>query len=141
MQAARRVHEGKTTDARQRDAVHPAADPEVGPAATMHRVPLIDNPRAFGPAELEILLFEDGELLVLNERGEIVAWHTLSAGSNQRVVVAEHYAGIPFSSLKPRRAGARQVAVQDLTPIPWPDAPLVEARPLGIYQDLAELGS
>ena len=84
---------------------------------------------------------EGGELLVLNEHGEIVAWHTLAAGSNQRVVVAEHYEGIAASSRKQRRAGARQVAVPDLRPTPWPDAPLVQVRPLGTYQDLVELGS
>ena len=98
-------------------------------------------PSAYAGERVTVKATEDGELLVLNERGEIVAWHTLSAGSNQRVVVAEHYAGIPFSSLKPRKAGARQVSVQDLTPIPWPDAPRVEARPLATYQDLAELGA
>jgi hypothetical protein len=62
-------------------------------------------------------------------------------GSNQRVIIAEHYAHIPFSSPGPRRAGAQQVAGPDLTPMPWPDAPLVEARPLGTYQDLLELAS
>ena len=37
--------------------------------------------------------------------------------------------------------GARQVAVADLTPVPWPDAPLVGVRPLGTCEDLVELGS
>jgi transposase len=84
---------------------------------------------------------EGGELLVLNEHGEIVGSHTLAVGSNQRVVVAEHYEGIAASPRRQRRAGLRQVAVPDLSPTPWPNAPLVEVRPLGTYQDLVELAS
>jgi hypothetical protein len=82
---------------------------------------------------------EGGELLIVNEQGEIVAAHTLAVGSNQRVVIAEHYAGIGTSSRRQPRAGLRQVAVPDLGPMGWPDAPLVEVRPLGTYQDLVEM--
>ncbi len=84
---------------------------------------------------------EGGELLVLNEHGEIVAAHRLAAGANQRVVIAAHYAGIAASAGRPHKAGLRQVAVPDLRPAPWPDAPLVEVRPLGAYQDLVEYRS
>jgi transposase len=97
-------------------------------------------PADYAGERMMVKVTEGGELFVINEYGEIVASHSLAAGSNQRVVIAEHHANIPFSSSRPRRAGAQQVAVPDLTPIPWPDAPSVEARPLGIYQDLVELG-
>jgi hypothetical protein len=96
-------------------------------------------PAAYAGERVMVKATEGGELLVVNEHGEIVASHRLTVGSNQRVVIAEHYAGIPFSAPRRRRAGARQVGVPDLTPMPWPDAPLVEARPLANYQDLVEL--
>jgi hypothetical protein len=98
-------------------------------------------PSAYAGERVMVKATEGGELLVLNENGEVVAGHSVATGSKQRVVVAEHYAGISFSSSRRRRPGAHQVPVPDLTPIPWPDAPLVEARPLGTYQDLVELAS
>jgi hypothetical protein len=98
-------------------------------------------PAAYAGQTVMVKATEEGELLVLNREGEIVAWHHLADGSNQRVVVSEHFAGIPFSSPQRPRAGAQQVAAPDLEPVPWPDAPMVEARPLGTYQDLVEFVS
>jgi transposase len=98
-------------------------------------------PAVYAGQTVMVKATEEGELLVLNREGEIVAWHHLADGSNQRVVVSEHFASIPFRSSKRRIAGAQQVAVPDLGPIPWPDAPLVEARSLGTYQDLVEFVS
>jgi transposase len=82
-----------------------------------------------------------GELMIVNREGEIAAWHQLVPGSNQRVVVSDHFASIPFSTPRPPRAGARQVTAPDLAPLPWPDAPLVETRALAAYQDLVEFAS
>jgi transposase len=98
-------------------------------------------PAAYAGESVMVKVTAGGELLIFNAHGEIVASHVLAVGSNQRVMIAEHYAHIPFSSPGPRRPGAQQVAGPDLTPMPWPDAPLVEARPLGTYQDLLELAS
>jgi transposase len=98
-------------------------------------------PSEYAEERVIVKATEGGEVLVLDEDGEIIAWHTLSAGSNQRVVVPRHYEGVPFSPARSRPAAARQVAVPNLSPAPWPDAPLVEARPLGIYEDLVELAS
>jgi len=78
---------------------------------------------------------EDGELSVLNQQGEIIAWHRLVSGSKQRIVVAEHYKGIHLGTRRRARPGAVQVSAADLTPMPWPDAPTVEVRPLGVYQE------
>lgn len=102
---------------------------------------LYSVPSEYAGERVLVKATEGGQLLALNEDGEIVAGHSLAVGSGQRVVVAEHYEGIISSSRRPRRAGARQVAAPDLRPAPWPDAPQVEARPLGIYQDIVELGS
>lgn len=98
-------------------------------------------PSDYAGQSVTVKITEGGELLVLNEHGEIVARHALATGSNQRIVVAEHYEAIATSPRRRRRVGARQVAVPDLRPTPWPDAPLVEVRALQTYQDLVELGS
>jgi transposase len=98
-------------------------------------------PAAYAGQTVMVKATEEGELLVLNREGEIVAWHDVAVGSNQRVVVSQHFAAIPFSSPRQRSAGAQQVAAPDLRSMPWPDAPLVEARSLGAYQDLVELPS
>jgi transposase len=98
-------------------------------------------PAAYAGQTVMVKATEEGELLVVNREGAIVAWHHLAVGSNQRVVVSEHYAAIPFSSPRRPRAGAQQVAAPNLEPMAWPDAPLVEIRPLGMYQDLVELVS
>jgi transposase len=82
-----------------------------------------------------------GELMILNREGEIAAWHQLAPGSNQRVVVSDHFASIPFSAPRSPRAGARQVTAPSLAPLPWPDAPSVETRALATYQDLVEFVS
>jgi hypothetical protein len=82
---------------------------------------------------------EGGELSVLNQKGEIIAWHRLAVGSNQRIVVAEHYKGLHLGTRSRGRPGALQVSMADLTPIPWPDAPTVEIRSLSVYQDLVEV--
>jgi hypothetical protein len=82
---------------------------------------------------------ERGELSVLNQEGEIIARHRLVPGSNERIVVAEHYQGVQYGSRSHGRAGAIQVSAADLTPIAWPDAPAVEVRSLSVYQDLLEV--
>jgi transposase len=98
-------------------------------------------PAAYAGQTVMVKATPERELLVLNREGEIVAWHDVAVGSNQRVVVSEHFAGIPFSSPPARSGGAQQVASPDLRSMPWPDAPLVESRSLGAYQDLVELSS
>jgi len=102
---------------------------------------LYSLPAAYAGQTAMVKATEGGELLILDREGEIVAWHDVAVGSNQRVVVSEHFAAIPFSLPQQRSAGAQQVTAPDLRPMPWPGAPLVEARPLGAYQDLVELPS
>jgi hypothetical protein len=102
---------------------------------------LYSVPAACAGQTMMVKATEGGELVVLNREGEIVAWHDVAAGSNQRVVVSEHFEAIPFSSPRPRSPGAQQVAAPDLPSRPWPDAPLVEVRSLGAYEDLLEESS
>lgn len=95
-------------------------------------------PAQYAKKRVMIKVSESGELSVLNQEGEIIAWHRLAAGSNQRIVVAEHYEGIHLGPRRRDRPGAVQISAFDLRPISWPDAPTVEVRPLGVYQDLVE---
>jgi hypothetical protein len=86
-----------------------------------------------------IRVSEGAELSVLSLDGEVIARHRLAVGSNQRIVVTEHYQGLHMGTGSRGRPGAVQVPVADLSAVPWPDAPVVEARPLAAYQDLLEM--
>lgn len=101
---------------------------------------LYSVPAAYAGARLQVKVSEDDELTVLNEQGEIIAWHPLTTGTNQRIVVAEHYQGLHLNTRRRDRPGAVQVPTMDLRPAPWPDAPVVEVRSLAAYQETAEGG-
>ena len=82
---------------------------------------------------------EARQLLMLNAFGEVVAEHRKLPGRHQRVIVAEHYAGLPVLA---RRAGSAQAlqtpAATDHDRLLLP-APQVEVRPLSIYGQLNEV--
>lgn len=90
---------------------------------------------------LVVKVTERGELSRLDQRGDVIAWHPLAIASSRRVVVAEHHKDLHLGSGTRGRVGALQQSVADLTPRPWLEAPIVEVRPLGAYQDLAEVES
>jgi hypothetical protein len=96
-------------------------------------------PADYATQRVMVKASEDGEFTVLNQQGEIIACRRLAVGSNQRMVVAEHHKGLHLSIPSRARPGAVQIAAADLTPVPWPDAPTVEVRSLGVYQDLLEV--
>jgi transposase len=100
---------------------------------------LYSVPAQYATERLMVRVREGGELSVLNQQGEIIAWHPLAVGSNQRIIVAEHYKGLHLNTRTPAKPGALQIADPDLTPTLWPDAPAVEVRPLGAYGDLVEV--
>jgi transposase len=96
-------------------------------------------PAQYARQQVMLKVTEGGELSVLNQQGEIIAWHPLAVGSNQRVVAAHHYKGLHLNPRTPRKPGALQVDDADLMPTLWPDAPPVEVRPLDAYGDLVEV--
>lgn len=96
-------------------------------------------PAQYATERVMVRVTEGGELLVLNQQGEIIAWHPLAVGANQRIIVAEHYKGLHLNTRTPAKPGALQVGDPDLTPTLWPDAPAVEVRPLDAYGDLLEV--
>jgi transposase len=100
---------------------------------------LYSVPADYARKRVMIRVSEGAELSVVTLDGEIIARHRLAVGSNQRIVVAEHYQGLHMGTGSRARPGAVQVPVADLSAVPWPDAPVVEARPLAAYQDLLEM--
>lgn len=80
---------------------------------------------------------EDGQLLILNGLGEVVAQHRKWPGRHKRIVVAAHYAGLPVLA---RSAPAHQ-AFQSPSPAATLHGvlPHVEARPLSVYAQLSEV--
>jgi transposase len=97
-------------------------------------------PAAYAGARLQVKVTESDELTVFNEQGAVIAWHPLVLGTNQRIVVAEHYQGLHLNTYQRDRPGALQVPDVDLRPSPWPDAPAVETRSLAAYQETVEGG-
>lgn len=80
---------------------------------------------------------ETGEVLILTLDGREVARHRLVAGRHQRVVVADHYAGLPLVTRQRQPVGG----VQRLRTVEVPlaaGAPQVEQRPLAFYEQWLE---
>jgi hypothetical protein len=78
---------------------------------------------------------EAGEMVICSEVGQELARHRVLLGRRERSVQAEHYRGLGTSA--PRVEEAR--AVQEISPVAtstfW-DAPVVEVRPLSVYDQL-----
>jgi transposase len=90
-------------------------------------------PAAAARQRLLVRETEGGELIVATVEGAELARHRLLAGSNQRVVLPAHYAGVvPLSPFR-ARAGARQILPAPTHAMFVPDAPVVEVRPLADY--------
>jgi hypothetical protein len=93
----------------------------------------------FAHAQQQLMLKEtdEGELFIFTLDGQELARHFLALGRHQRVVVPGHYNGLAAASNRQKRAGA----VQKVALVPFilaPDAPQVEKRPLGQYEQWLE---
>jgi transposase len=82
---------------------------------------------------------EEGQLFIFTLEGAEVARHYLALGRHQRVVVASHYDGLPVTTRRRRQAGALQRPTQAPFTLA-PDAPRVEVRSLGQYEQWLEVG-
>ena len=100
---------------------------------------LYSVPAAYAGQRLMVKVTEENQLAALNPEGEIVAWHRLATGTHQRIVVTAHYQDLHISNNGSGRTDAVQVAAANVAPLPWPDAPSVEVRPLAAYQALVEI--
>lgn len=95
-------------------------------------------PAAHSQQRLQVKETEAGQLIIATLEGEELVRHTLATGRRERVIVAEHYAGLAQAAAQPkRRAGAVQ-RVPEAQATVLPDAPQVEQRPLSEYATWAE---
>lgn len=96
-------------------------------------------PFAYARQRLMLKETEAGELFIFTLDGAEVARHFLALGRHRRVVVASHYEGLPLTNRRRRPLGASQQPGR--TPFPLaPDAPRVEVRSLGHYEQRLEAG-
>lgn len=96
---------------------------------------LYSVPAASARKTLQVNITEAGELVICSAGGQELARHRIRLGRRERSVQAEHYQGL--GSVPPRQE--RASAIQELppaTPSPFWDAPVVEARPLSVYDQL-----
>jgi len=94
-------------------------------------------PFAHAQQQLMVKETELGELFIFTLDGIEVACHYLALGRNQRVVVGRHYDGLTFVSKWKQRLGATQRPTPALFELA-PDAPRVEERSLGQYEQWLE---
>jgi transposase len=93
-------------------------------------------PAAYAQQTLLLKETEQGELHIFTPAGEVLACHLLASGRQQRIVQQSHYAGLPGSTARPVKAGARQLP-QPAAFLTW-EVPQVEVRTLAQYEAWAE---
>jgi hypothetical protein len=94
-------------------------------------------PAAYAQQQLLLKETEQGELLIFTLDGQALAQHRLAVTHQQRIIVASHYAGITFGAAPPSPAQARQQPLLPPPPLAL-DAPIVEIRPLQVYEQWLE---
>ena len=80
-------------------------------------------------------LTEAGELVIGSEVGHELARHRILLGRQERSVQAEHYRGLGTPAPRIEQALARQEIAPLDTSTFW-HAPVVEVRPLSVYDQL-----
>ena len=101
---------------------------------------LYSVPAASARKTLRVKITEAEELVICSEVGQELARHRVLFGKQERSVQADHYRGLATPVSRIEQAGA----VQEIPPAArmmfW-DAPMVEVRPLSVYDRLLEEGS
>jgi hypothetical protein len=96
---------------------------------------LYSVPAAYARKTLQVNITEAGELMIRSEVGEVLARHRILLGRQERSVLAEHYRGLgPPTAHGEQITAVQQRAAAD--PSRFWDAPVVEVRPLAIYDQL-----
>ncbi len=96
---------------------------------------LYSVPAAYARKTLQVKLTEAGELVIGSEVGHELARHRILLGRQERSVQAEHYRGLGTPAPRIEQALARQEIAPLDTSTFW-DAPVVEVRPLSVYDQL-----
>ena len=96
---------------------------------------LYSVPAAYARKTLQVKITEAGELVIGSEVGHELARHRILLGRQERSVQAEHYWGLGTPAPRIEQALARQEIAPLDTSTFW-DAPVVEVRPLSVYDQL-----
>ncbi len=96
---------------------------------------LYSVPAAYARKTLQVKITEAGELVIGSEVGLELARHRILLGRQERSVQAEHYRGLGTPAPRIEQASARQEIVPLATSM-FHDAPVVEVRPLSVYDQL-----
>ncbi len=96
---------------------------------------LYSVPAAYARKTLSVKITEAGEVVICSEMGQELARHRILLGKQERSVQAEHYRGLGVSAPRVEQARAMQEIGAVDTGQFW-DAPVVEVRPLSVYDQL-----
>ncbi len=96
---------------------------------------LYSVPAAYARKTLQVKITEAGELVICSEVGQELARHRVLLGRGERSVQAEHYRGLSTPTPRVEKASAGQQTQVADTSMFW-DAPVVEVRPLAVYDQL-----
>jgi transposase len=96
---------------------------------------LYSVPAAYARKTLQVNITEAEELVICSEIGQELARHRVLLGRGEQSRQAEHYQGLAAPTPRVEQASARQ-EISALDPSPFWDAPVVEVRPLTVYDQL-----
>jgi transposase len=96
---------------------------------------LYSVPAAYARKTLQVKITEAEELVICSEVGQELARHRVLLGRGERSVQAEHYRGLAPPAPRVEKASASQ-QTQVADPSLFWDAPVVEVRPLAVYDQL-----
>ncbi len=97
---------------------------------------LYSVPAAYARKTLQVKITEAEELVTCSEGGDVLARHRVLFGRQERSLQAEHYRGLgrPVSGVEQTSAVQEMIRPADRTMF-W-EAPVVEVRPLSVYDQL-----
>jgi transposase len=96
---------------------------------------LYSVPAAYARKTLHVRITEAEELVICSDMGQELARHRILLGRRERSVQADHYRGLGTSVPRVEPAAARQEIPEPAPSVFW-DAPVVEVRPLSVYDQL-----
>src|SRR6266849_6220635 len=94
---------------------------------------LYSVPAAYARKTLQVKITEAGELVICSEIGQELARHRVLRGRGERSVQAEHYRGLAPPASRVEKASASQQTERLADPSLFWEAPVVEVRPLAVY--------
>jgi transposase len=95
-------------------------------------------PAAWAGKMLLVKEMEDHQLIIINGLGEVIARHPKAPGRHKRIIIREHYAGLP--RLEPKRQSAQAIQLPTASGLELDrSVPQVERRPLSVYALLSEV--